>query len=74
MGAYHLRAKPAVPVVQVHQVGLGLEDARYAFNDTSTWWERLLGMAPAASLSKALGAHHSISWDTFLHTTCLVSS
>lgn len=62
-----------LPSVQAHQVGVGLDDARYAFNDTSKWWERLFRIGPAASLSKELGVHHSISWDTFLHYACLVS-
>ena len=53
-------------------MGLGLGDAGYAFNDTSKWWERLLRVGPAASLSKELGVHHNISWNTFLHYTCLV--
>ncbi|CAL8462629.1 g2162 [Coccomyxa elongata] len=46
------------------------------YNGTSTWWQRLLGLAPPVSLHLNLpkGAEHDVTWEEFAHTTCLVGA
>ena len=59
--------------MQVEDVENGLQQAREVFNDTRVWWERLLAMGPSVFLSKELGPQHNVSWEAFLHHTCLVT-
>lgn len=44
------------------------------YNGTSTWWQRLLGLAPPVSMHLNLpeGASHNVTWEEFAYTTCLV--
>ena len=46
------------------------------YNGTSTWWQRLLGLAPPRSMHLNLpeGAAHNVTWEEFAYTTCLVQS
>ncbi|BDA46500.1 hypothetical protein COCOBI_08-5940 [Coccomyxa sp. Obi] len=46
------------------------------YNGTSTWWQRLLGLAPPVSMHLSLpeGAAHNVTWEEFAYTTCLVGA
>ena len=57
---------------QEWEVDQGIQTALQVYNGTRVWWERLLNFGPAVRLARELGPQHNVSWEEFLHYTCLV--